>query len=144
VKTFVYGWINGFKLSQNSTLKNSHCIELNSMKSEFISVNQLISESYMTTWEDKLYHLRGLSHVCSTRTGFSKPLPTYAYKRHATLNGKKPEEEKPIGKRRIQELVSVAKFGSASTLSLLCVLQIGPRILIFTRKSMLHSVRNPA
>ncbi|KAN0087162.1 hypothetical protein V8E54_000850 [Elaphomyces granulatus] len=83
-----------------SELKNARCIELNSMKSDFISVNQLVSESYTTTWEDK-FHEDSVTFV-ELAQAFRNHYQRNAYKRHATrstfqatLNGKKPEEDKP-------------------------------------------------
>ena len=83
-----------------SELKNARCIELNSMKSDFMSVNQLVSESYTTTWEDK-FHEDSITFV-ELAQAFRNHYQRNAYKRHATrstfqatLNGKNPEEDKP-------------------------------------------------
>jgi hypothetical protein len=69
------------------------------MKSDF-SVNQLVSESYTTTWEDK-FHEDSITFV-ELAQAFRNHYQRNAYKRHATrstfqatLNGKKPEEDKP-------------------------------------------------
>jgi hypothetical protein len=60
---------------------------------------------------------------------------------------KRTNQKRIMGRRRIQDPVSVVKsidFLNAPTLSLPYVLQIGTRIPIFAGKSIPHFVRNPA